>query len=487
MQELGSMEDSSDEVIGFNTFFFRLKDQLQNKDLQQIKGKGGIVFSGLYPGMSMPKKVITFLGLNFGEFPRKSQELSFDLLPENKKLSSRIKDRGAFLETFLNAENRVLLSYIGQNVKDNSVIPSSAIISELQDYADKANANIKEVKHPLHSFNSKYFEEVEEDLFTYYREKNKQVYLKCGIDSNLKLPIAVSLSTLESFLKDPFQHHYNQALKIRYKEKEDLPEWEIFSLNDLQSWEVKNFCLKNKFNTIPSEFDQLRKEIIQKGKLPLKSFGEMNFQEAIKRVNLLWEKLEELQKDPSVSEEDISLDFTLKNNHPVHLSGKVQMLGGSGLLLNVSKRRKKYEIIAFVRYLALVASGKAQQLNYIHLNDEQSGAGLVSINNGWTPEQAYNFLKSWLQDLMDNYSKIIPFSPSFNFEVNDIATLALDEEGPEKLKRLINTKFGRFGNCYPSAYLQREYEHGFFEEEVNLVEFMHKYTSYLGPIEEIFN
>ena len=486
MEELGSMEASGGEEIGFNTFFFRLKDQLQNKDLQQIKGHGGITFSGLYPEMSMPKKVVAFLGLNFKEFPRRSQELSFDLLPEMKKPESRVIDRGAFLETFLNAKQKVLLSYIGQNVKDNSEIPSSSLISELQDYAEKSGANIKEVKHPLHAFNSRYFEDEEEDLFTYYQENSKKVSLKCGIENNQKLPTEISLSNLESFLKDPFQHHYNRVLNIRYKEKEDLPDWEIFSLNNLESWTVKDFTLKNKFKSTPSEFGQLRKEIVQMGLLPLRTIGEMNLQEADERVNLLWLKFQEISNNSEFREEEILLKFSLRNKHIVQLNGKVQMMGGSGLLLNVSKRGKKYEILAFVRYLALLASGKAQDLNYIHLNDEQSEAQVVSINNGWTRDEAYDFLKSWLQDLIDNYSRIIPFSPNFNFEVNDIATLSLDEEGPEKLKPLIDNKFGRYGNCYPSAYLQREYYNGFFEEESNLVEFMQKYTSYLGPIEEAF-
>ena len=486
MLELGCLEASADEEIAFNTFFFRLKDQLLNKDLQQIKGHGGITFSGLYPGMSMPKKVVAFLGLNFKEFPRRSQDLSFDLLSENKKPESRILDRGAFLETFLNAEQKVLLSYIGQNVKDNSEIPASSLINELQDYAERAGAKIKEVQHPLHAFNSKYFEDKEKDLFTYYKGDSNKVYLKCGIENSQKLPTEISLFTLESFLKDPFQYHYNRVLNIRYSEKEDLPDWEIFSLDDLESWVVKDLCLKNKFKSSPLEFGQLRKEIIQSGRLPLRSIGEIDLHEANERVNLLWQKVQELSKDSEFFEEKISLKFSLKNKQTMWLTGIVQMLGDSGLLLNVSKRRKKYEIIAFVRYLALLASEKAQQLNYIHLNDEQSEAELVVLKNGWTKENAYDFLKNWLQDLTDNYSRIIPFSPNFNFEVNDIALLSQDEEGPEKLKYLINNKFGRYGNCYPSAYLQREFNNGFFEDESNLVEFMQKYTTYLGPIEEAF-
>ncbi|MGB8705703.1 MAG: exodeoxyribonuclease V subunit gamma [Gillisia sp.] len=486
MESMGGIQ-ASEEKIGFRTFFFRLKDQLHNKDLQQIKGRGGIVFCGLYSGMSMPKKLVAFLGLNFGEFPRKSQELSFDLLQKESKPNSRREDRGAFLETFLNAGQQVLLSYIGQDVKDNSVIPPSALISELQDTAEKAGAKMREVKHPLHAFNSRYFEDGEKDLYTYLGKTNQQVYLKCGIENTLELPKEVSIHALESFLKDPFRHHYNHALKIRYTDKEGLPDWELFDLNNLENWAVKDHCLKNQFASPPLDPEELRQEFLQLGKLPLMSFGKISLEEAEERVGFLWQRLEELEKDPQVTEEDIFLEFTLRGNHTVHLKGKVQQVAGEGLLLNVSKRRKDYEITAFVRYLVLLASGKARTLNYIHLNDDQSGAELVRVSNDWSQEKAYGFLKDWLQDLMSNYSAIIPFSAKFGFEVDEIALLAEDVAGPEKVKPKINKKFGRYGNCYPSPYLQREYDSGFFEEEENLVSFLHKYRQYMKPVSQAFN
>ena len=62
MENLIALETSEEEVE-FRTFFHRLKDHLQNQDIAQITGHGGIVFSGLYPGVSMPKKVVAFLGL----------------------------------------------------------------------------------------------------------------------------------------------------------------------------------------------------------------------------------------------------------------------------------------------------------------------------------------------------------------------------------------------------------------------------------------
>src|SRR5690606_3487224 len=219
----------------FKTFYHRLKDHLQQQDVQQIRGSGGIVFSGLYPGQSTPKKIVAFLGLNFKEFPRKSQELSFDLLTNGDRLESGDTDRGAFLQAFLNAEEKVLLSYIGQNVKDNSEIPASSIISEIQDYAEKKGKKIKEVKHALHAYNSKYFKE-EKDYFTYLIGKDSKLDLHKKASDALQKPEKISLFSLESFLKDPFKHYYQKVLGVYYQDDVNLPEWEMFEPDKLEKW-----------------------------------------------------------------------------------------------------------------------------------------------------------------------------------------------------------------------------------------------------------
>jgi exodeoxyribonuclease V gamma subunit len=214
MENLISLEAMEEEIV-FKTFYHRLKDKLENKDLQEVKGRGGIVFSGLYPGVSMPKKVMAFLGLNFEEFPKKSSKLSFDLLEERKKPTGRLEDRDAFLQAFLEAEEKILLSYIGQNVKDNSEIPASSIINELQDYAEKVDVKIKEVKHPLHAFNSAYFDQEYKDLFTYTR--SGQGLGQSKTKNTVEVPEEIHLYQLTAFLNDPFKHHYNKVLGIYYE------------------------------------------------------------------------------------------------------------------------------------------------------------------------------------------------------------------------------------------------------------------------------
>ena len=480
MQELGSMEDSSQEEINFNTFFFRLKDQLQNKDLQQIKGRGGIVFSGLYPGMSMPKKVIAFLGLNFGEFPRKSQELSFDLLPEDKKLSSRIKDRGAFLETFLNAENQVLLSYIGQNVKDNSVIPSSAIISELQDYTKE---KVREIKHPLHAYNSKYFKEKEEDLFTYLINKKEKIDLVQKEENRKNPEEEINLYQLESFLKDPFRHHYEKALGIYYKDSVNLPDWEVFELSHLDKWKVKDNVLKNKFQNHSLSSEELRGSLLQDALLPLRSFGDKELQETETKVNLLYHKLEEIEKEPNIIEREISIPISLNDDHNFFLKAKVQTLGNQGLYLSVSKLKTKYKLLAYVRFLALKAAGISDTLNYVCLNEGEDEAENIIFYSDISQKEALERLENLVQFYVGNFEKIVPFYPDFyKLEIKDLEKCIRDDKSDEweKIRNKLQSKI----NEYTSQYLCKEHSAGFFDVKENSEDFKKNFISIMTEVED---
>ncbi|WP_289023050.1 exodeoxyribonuclease V subunit gamma [uncultured Salegentibacter sp.] len=483
MENLIALE-TSEEKVEFRTFFHRLKDHLQNQDVQQLTGKGGIVFSGLYPGVSMPKKVVAFLGLNFKEFPRKSQELSFDLLSENYKPSSRVEDRGAFLQAFLNTEEKVLLSYVGQNVKDNSEIPASSIFSEIQDYAEKKGNKFKEVKHALHAYNSKYFKENEEDYFTYLIGKERKLGFEKKEPAPAEVEEKVPLFRLVSFLKDPFKHHYNKALGIYYKDTGNLPDWEPFDLGPLEKWKVKDLILEQ---MLISSFDleEHRIKMLQEGSLPLKIVGEKALEEGQRKVDLLLAKVRELSSAP-IDEIEFDLDLITKSNRHFTLKCKIPVLGQEGLFLSASKKKKKYELAAFVQYLALVAGGNYSTFHYVALNKDEDQSVCISYTGLYNPEEAKNHLKSLLEFYVENHTRLIPFSPEFEFTIGQLDKCKDTEEKREveQLGELIDEKFSDGWNFYPSEYLRIEYAGGFFDEEKNLLELKHIYKSIMGLVEE---
>lgn len=149
---------------------------------------GGVTFCGLKPMRSIPFRIVCLVGMNDNSFPRPTHQLSFDLMAQRPRLgdrSTREDDRYLFLETILSARDRLYLSYVGLNNRDNSEAPPSVLISELLDYIgqgfhlpgadDNTPDTLKTIrdrlvtKHRLQAFSEEYFAE-SGPLFSYSTE-----------------------------------------------------------------------------------------------------------------------------------------------------------------------------------------------------------------------------------------------------------------------------------------------------------------------------
>ncbi|MBI4861947.1 MAG: exodeoxyribonuclease V subunit gamma, partial [Candidatus Riflebacteria bacterium] len=130
---------------------------------------GGITFCELRPMRSIPFKVVCLLGLSDGEFPRMSHPRGFDLMAIDRRPGDRSlkdEDRYLFLEAILSARERLLITYVGQSIRDNARLPPSVVVSELIDAiaalpGEPEDAKDLEkrlvVRHPLQPFSPRYF------------------------------------------------------------------------------------------------------------------------------------------------------------------------------------------------------------------------------------------------------------------------------------------------------------------------------------------
>ena len=97
---------------------------------------GGITFCEMVPMRAIPFRVVCLLGMNGEAFPRVRRPLGFDLVaqrPRRGDRSSREDDRYLFLEALLSARDRLLITYVGQSIRDNTELPPSVVVSELLD------------------------------------------------------------------------------------------------------------------------------------------------------------------------------------------------------------------------------------------------------------------------------------------------------------------------------------------------------------------
>ncbi|MDD9863906.1 MAG: exodeoxyribonuclease V subunit gamma [Gammaproteobacteria bacterium] len=128
---------------------------------------GGITFCRMAPMRGIPFAVLCLVGMDFDSYPRRGRPPDFDLMrrrPRRGDRSPRGDDRYLFLEALLSCRRCLYLSYVGQDIRDNSALPPSILIGELLEYlgADAAAggrdaADRWTLRHPLQAFSGRYF------------------------------------------------------------------------------------------------------------------------------------------------------------------------------------------------------------------------------------------------------------------------------------------------------------------------------------------
>ena len=212
--------------------------------------RGQLTFCSMLPMRSIPFKVIVLMGMNEGNYPRVIQPYTFDLMGRDHRLgdrSVRNDDRAQFLETLMAARERLMISYVGQSIQDNSEISPSSVVSELIDILELDYQQESVVtRHPLQPFNKAYYVPSSE-LFSYSEHHLNTAKLLQG-DSITAAPWwqgrvdreidkVVEVPSLFKFFKDPQGYFLESVLGIRLENSEaELDERELFEIDSLENY-----------------------------------------------------------------------------------------------------------------------------------------------------------------------------------------------------------------------------------------------------------
>ncbi|MFO1349265.1 MAG: exodeoxyribonuclease V subunit gamma [Gammaproteobacteria bacterium] len=142
---------------------------------------GGVTFCTLMPMRSVPFQAVCLIGMNNDAYPRQQRPPDFDLMASAFRKGDRSRrndDRYLFLEALLSARRCFYISYVGGDIRDNSVLPPSVLVNELLDViqqgflppgpaTDVRTALL--VRHPLQPFSPRYFTGADPRLFSYQR------------------------------------------------------------------------------------------------------------------------------------------------------------------------------------------------------------------------------------------------------------------------------------------------------------------------------
>ena len=194
---------------------------------------GSLTFCNLMPMRSIPFKVVVLMGMDEQSFPRKSVALGFDLIkkyPQIGDKQEREEDRYLFLESLLSARNRLIITYTGMSIKDNSPIPCSGVVEELKDVMLESFEFPENFlfcfHHPLHPFSPVYFSQ-----------------------PDFSQPGFSTAGSFFSFSQDQCRIALSQAVM----EKKDAPEQTVFLPRD--------FCLDPATGTDPKKGMDLENKI----------------------------------------------------------------------------------------------------------------------------------------------------------------------------------------------------------------------------------
>ncbi len=334
----------------------------------------GVTFCTLLPMRSIPFKIVYILGMNDGDFPRSFPKIGFDLTDREKRLCDRSKrdeDKYLFLESLLSARDHLFISYIGQDISDNSERPPSVLVSELCDAISKGfalsdGASILDkviTRHPLQPFSSSYFDQ-KSSLFSYSKQNLEAAEANAKVEKKEKLfltdllPEPVmddwsdqSLEQFCRFFNNPAEFILRNRLNIQLKldDSFQVEDREPFELDNLQRYKLKEDFISY-YLEYPEEqtfFEALK----AKGELLHGTAGKMVF-DALK-----WDAAGILKviagfdiKSPG---QPLAVQFN-SEKRPLHLGGVLRNLSDKGQVFYRSAKIKARDILTAWIYHLMV-------------------------------------------------------------------------------------------------------------------------------------
>ena len=347
---------------------------------------GRVTFCNMVPMRSIPARVLCLLGMNGADFPRDRRPLGFDLMaaaPRRGDRSRREDDRHLFLEALLSARERLHISYVGQDQRDNADKVPSVMVAELLDYirgafrfADGTDAAERlVVRHPLQPFSRRYFDGSDIRLASYRedwcraaragREPGSDGFatapledLGAGAETESKGEI-LELADLIRFLRLPAGWFLTRTLGIAPLDQADtLEDTEPFMLDPLSGWDLRQrvFGLAEEGRGDAETRAVLRAS----GLLPHGAVADLVLESECKRVAAFRAGLSAFLEDPLPPlEVDLALEpepdsAAWPEPRRVRLVGWLDGLTASGLVAYRLGRRKARDLLAlWVRHLAL--------------------------------------------------------------------------------------------------------------------------------------
>lgn len=333
---------------------------------------GGMTVAALKPMRSLPFRVIAVAGLDDGVFPRRERRAAFDLLEEERRAGDRdlrSDDRQLFLDLLLAAGERLILTYSGRAVSDNSPRAPSVVIDELLDHVDRRSSGSARaalvVRHPLQPFSTAYFAPGRDARLFTFSHAQAMAASASARQSDTEPPFVASgarvaradaspvfdltLRDLVNCWMNPSEFFCRRVLRLSLDvDSSEGSDDEIFAPNELEKGSIRARLLTRALHG-EDDPDRECRRLLADGSLPPHAIGAAWYGALVGRVHEVVEEVPD-------GIEAVAVPFTLEGDG-WRLRGRVDgVRGGERYAVRAGRMRARHWIRAWVEHVAMSAA-----------------------------------------------------------------------------------------------------------------------------------
>lgn len=378
-----------DRPLELDTVYGQLLVSLRNSSPGHALFSGGVTFCELEPARAVPFRVVYLLGMTETALAA-PRTLSFDRSAQKPMVGDqpeRDEVRRLFLEAILSARERLVISFIGQSICDNTELPASVLVDELVDTLEESFCVSPEelrlhglssqtpirdrviVRHPLQAFSPRYFgSSPDPRLFSYSPTRLAHAKALLGkrhgtpgffdgfspaVDTADAVDLEIDLGDLIDFFAHPISWFFRRRLGLSLREEVDtLHDREPAFLDALENWELGDALLRELLRGQAPErtFEVARAT----GQLPIGTLGLCTYRNLKLEIDALASASSSWRGQEPLAPLDIA--EALKGQR---LRGALRGIWPAALLqVGYSRVKARDELRLWIRHLVLNAAHK---------------------------------------------------------------------------------------------------------------------------------
>ncbi len=368
----------------------------------------GVTFAELVPLRSIPFRVVCLVGMSEDAFPRSDSRPSFDLTREARLPGDRNKrddDRHAFLQAVLCARDRLIITYGAPSGSSRTEANPSPVVWELCETANRYYEQpsgkhvLEATSHPLHAFDSAYFDggELPQSASGRYLQiaqaLSEPAVERARVELRTEDAVSdrtVSVGELTSWLWHPITSFIDKVLLARFGGSELYePTSAITKIGPLEAAIVGNGALRAGLRS-----DALAEYLAAAPEFPDGTWGALQRHALAREVTALNARMDEVQGASETRSELLSVQLG-----EIVLESRVDGLGpDQRVLKRFTRPEGKAELAAWIEHLLVEVAGEpgARLPTQLVLRGDETQASQVSFH---VPDDA----RKLLEDLLAMY------------------------------------------------------------------------------------